>query len=215
MTTADLYDYIVKPGECLASIAARLERTMESLWDLPENSELKQKRADPYVLAPGDVVRVPKVPGVGFEVRAGERHVFQRRATHIDFELAVSLDDEPRANLGFSLFVDGAQTPITGKTDAAGVVRVRIPAKARRGVLEFEDGRCRLQLHLGELDPFDTVAGVQGRLRALGHYFGELDGELGPYTTRAIRHFQRKAGLPTSGSIDAATTAAIRTAYGR
>lgn len=216
MPAPTLTEHIVKSGECLASIAAACRETVESLWDHPANAELRALRSDPYVLAPGDRVMVPKPAPTTFVLQTGQRHVFRRRATHTDFEVAATLNGTPRADLDFTLTLDGdTANPIVGTSDADGVVRARIPAQAKRGVIEFADGRGRLAFEFGELDPFDTVAGVQGRLRDLGLYFADVDGVIGPYTTRALREFQKSRGLAVTGHADDPTKAALRTAYGR
>jgi N-acetylmuramoyl-L-alanine amidase len=212
----DLVEHLVAAGDCIASIAARVGRSIQEIWDLDANRELRELRADPYVLAPGDRVKLPKAPPRGFVVTPGQRHVFRRRGTHVDFELTASLNKKPRANLGFTLVVDGdALHPIEGQTDSEGTLRTRIPARAREGRLTFSDGRCPMKLRFGMLDPIDTTSGVQARLHALAYYYRPIDGAAGPYTARALRNFQRDRGLPLTGVADDATKAALREAYGR
>jgi hypothetical protein len=215
-TTPEFTEHIVKAGECLASIAAACRETVASLWNLPENAALRQLRGDPYVLAPGDRVMVPKpVPAI-FVLQTGQRHVFRRAATHADFQVAVRFNGEPRADLDFTLVVDGdAAHPIEGRTDGDGVVRAKVPATATRGVIEFSDGRGRFAFAFGQLDPIDTMSGVQGRLRDLGLYFASVDGVYGPHTATALREFQKSRGLAVTGHADDPTKAALRAAYGR
>src|SRR4051794_9964588 len=59
----------------------------------------------------------------------------------------------------------------------------------------------------------DTAA-LQVALRARGLYTGTVDGERGPATTRAIKRFQRRAGLPVDGVAGPATRKALGR-YGR
>jgi hypothetical protein len=159
---------------------------------------------------------LPKRQARGFVVSPGQRHVFRRRGTYVDFELTASINKTPRANLGFALVVDGdTDHPIEGQTDSEGTLRTWIPARAREGLLTWSDGRCPMKLRFGMLDPIDTVAGVQARLHALAYYYRPIDGVAGPYTARALRNFQRDKGLPLTGLPDDATKAALREAYGR
>src|SRR3954463_11755901 len=58
------------------------------------------------------------------------------------------------------------------------------------------------------------VAALQVALRARGLYKGTVDGERGPATTRAIKRFQRRAGLPVDGAAGPATRKALGR-YGR
>ena len=55
----DMPNHTVVQGECLSSIAAKAGFTVDALWNLPENAQLKSTRKDPNVLYPGDVVFVP------------------------------------------------------------------------------------------------------------------------------------------------------------
>jgi murein DD-endopeptidase MepM/ murein hydrolase activator NlpD len=59
----------------------------------------------------------------------------------------------------------------------------------------------------------DTAA-LQVALRARGLYKGTVDGERGPATTRAIKRFQRRAGLSVDGVAGPATRKALGR-YGR
>lgn len=216
MAKTRVIEHVVRAGECVASIAASARTSLEALWTLPDNAELRQTRDDPYVLAPGDRVQVPVAEGQKHVLATGMRHVFRRIATHTDFQLTVTLAGRPRADLGFVLVLDGDEAhTIEGTTDDAGVVRARIPATARTGVLRFADGRGALSFGLGELDPLDTMAGVQGRLRDLGYYGHAVDGDWGPHTARALRNFQRTHALPITGRADDDTIASLRARYGR
>jgi Transglycosylase SLT domain/Putative peptidoglycan binding domain len=62
-------------------------------------------------------------------------------------------------------------------------------------------------------------AGLQVALRAWGVYLGPVDGIVGPQTARAVRAFQRRAGLPVDGIAGKSTRRALgrlgRPLYGR
>jgi murein DD-endopeptidase MepM/ murein hydrolase activator NlpD len=60
---------------------------------------------------------------------------------------------------------------------------------------------------LGAGNP-DTAA-LQVALRARGLYTGTVDGESSPATTRAVKRFQRRAGLPADGVAGPATRKAL------
>jgi len=51
---------------------------------------------------------------------------------------------------------------------------------------------------------------VQERLQAAGFAPGPLDGRLGPQTRAALRHYQQRKGLRTTGSPDPQTLKALR-----
>lgn len=50
---------------------------------------------------------------------------------------------------------------------------------------------------------------AQIRLRQLGYYRGPIDGDIGPFTSRAISRFQRDQRLPITGWLDARTLRAL------
>lgn len=54
-----------------------------------------------------------------------------------------------------------------------------------------------------------SVREIQTRMRALGYFPGEIDGEAGPRTETAVFAFQRQNGIAATGTIDAATSRAI------
>lgn len=51
----------------------------------------------------------------------------------------------------------------------------------------------------------DNLKLVQERLKAEGMYAGPVDGELNAQTEAALRHYQEKQGIPSSGAVDEAT----------
>jgi peptidoglycan hydrolase-like protein with peptidoglycan-binding domain len=61
------------------------------------------------------------------------------------------------------------------------------------------------------LAPSGRVAAAQVALRAHGYYAGPVDGLAGPITSRAVRAYQRRAGLAADGVVGPMT----RTAFGR
>lgn len=215
MSERSFLEHVIRPGECLASLAAKLRATVDEIWKLEENAALREQRRDPYVLAPGDRVMVPAPSTGGVRVIAGQRHVFQVQTSYADFQVRVDRNGKPRANAAYKLVIDGGAFEIEGVSDDQGVVRARIPASAKRGVVEFADGRGRVVFELGALEPWDTVRGVQGRLRDLGYYLGEVDGILGPRSARALRRFQQDQRLEPTGKADDATKLALRSKFGR
>jgi Putative peptidoglycan binding domain len=206
--------HVVKQGECISSIAENAGHCWETLWDDPANAELRQARRDPNVLLPGDRVHVPPLREK-WEPRPTEmRHRFRRRGWPEIFRVRVLRDDEPRGNQPYRLTVDGRET--TGTTDANGNVAAPIAPDARRAVLLVgtEPDVDRYEFTLGAIDPIEALSGVQGRLKNLGFDCGPIDGVWGPRSEAALRQYQMKRGLETTGQPDAATRQKLKEDYG-
>ena len=64
--------------------------------------------------------------------------------------------------------------------------------RANEGKLKFgaEDSQIEYDLTFSHLDPIDEVSGIQGRLKNLNLYHGEIDGDNGPKTKEAIEVFK-------------------------
>jgi Putative peptidoglycan binding domain len=58
--------------------------------------------------------------------------------------------------------------------------------------------------------PSAAVETLQKQLGQLNYYEGPVDGLMGPQTTAAITYLQRDAGLPQTGTMNAATQAALQ-----
>jgi N-acetylmuramoyl-L-alanine amidase len=51
--------HVVREGECLASIAFENGFFPDTIWRHADNSALKERRENPNVLQPGDVLFIP------------------------------------------------------------------------------------------------------------------------------------------------------------
>jgi len=205
-------EHTVSQGECFSSIAKEYGFLEQTLWNHPANAELKNKRENPNVLLPGDVVTIPDRQSGEEQASTEQKHVYKARGERIKFNLRVLQNDKPIANENYTLVVDGEQ--IEGTTDGDGWVRQPIKADAAKGKLVFARIKHEQELLFGYLDPIDEVTGVQGRLRNLGHYPGEVDGAADGLTETALLGFQHKYGLAETGKPDDATKAKLKEIHG-
>lgn len=198
--------YVVRAGDCIESIAYKHGLFWETIWNHPNNQELRAANRDPNALLPGDRVFVPEIQS---KKEAGEtklRHRFRRKGVPSKLRIAFKdEDDKPRAGIPYVLEIDGVL--ISGKTNDAGVVEHSISPDAKTGklILKCEDGKEEYELKLGHIDPIDEVSGVKERLTNLGFECGPWDGEFGPVLEEAIRAFQKKYGLTITGELDEQT----------
>ena len=207
-------DYVVQAGECLESIAVVHGFFWQTLWDLPENADLKRVREDPMVLRAGDRITIPELR-LKHEQRATEaRHRFRRKSVPAKMRIRFLDDDVPLSGVSYTVKIDGRVQQ--GRTDADGFIEFLIPPDAKQGTVELKDGEeTRLYtLQLGQLDPHDSVAGVQHRLSNLGFYTGPIDGKKSGELQQAISDFQMAHALEVDGMLNDSTCEAIRDAHG-
>lgn len=191
----------VKTGESLPSIAHRYGFTLwETVYNIPENSELKKKRPNPYVLYAGDEVVIPDKELGEETISTDQRHRFKLLGKPSIFRLVLRDDDDaPIADEPWVLHIRGIDDQ-SGTTAANGLVEAKVPVSVRKGILEALGDEFILQF--GQLNPVARVTGVQQRLNNLGYPAGAVDGDVGKKTRKALLDFQVKEGLETTGDPD-------------
>jgi hypothetical protein len=197
----------------MASIADNYGFFWQTLWNLPENADLKQKRKNPNILLAGDIVAIPD-KRFKEEVRATDKtYRFQRKGIPSRFRMRLLDGGKPRSGLSYSCEIDGRSTE--GKTDEEGEVSFAVAPGAKAGILRVVDGDNTEEyaLTFGELDPIDEVTGIQQRLSNLG-YDCETTGELDEQTLDALSEFRADGDLAESDSIDGELRSALASAHG-
>ena len=207
-------NYIVKDGDCTESIAFERGLFWKKVWDHSKNFNLREKRKDPNVLFPGDVVFVPEKEEKQEPGATEQRHRFKRKGIPSSFNIQVFSNGEPRGNQQYILDIDGVQK--VSQTDKEGWIRTRIPPNARSGRIIFTKGNFReiVNLKLGHLDPVDEITGLQQRLSNLGFDCIVEKGTLGPHTKEALKKFQKKNSLPETGEVNDATRVKLKAEHG-
>lgn len=203
----------IEAGDCLTSIAHARGFDPATIWDHPDNAELKQLRHTPQALLPGDRLVVPELEEKEESVQTDSVARFQLNVGPVKLRLRLTRHGEARADEPYELcFAD--IDPLCGSTDGEGWIDEVIPAHATRATLVLRDGEEQYTLNIGHLDPHDSPSGIQQRLRALGYYLGIVDGDVGDVSAAALRRFQRANDLDVTGEADDATISALRDAYG-
>ena len=195
-------NYQVKQGDCISSIAFEHGFFADTIWNHPSNAELKEKRKDPNVLMPGDVVFVPDLREKTVNRTTNQMHRFQLKNAPALLSLQMFDEDEYRSNQNYELEIDGVKH--TGKTDSEGVLRVSILPNARHGKLIIGPDQAEFDLQFGQVEPPTEIRGVQARLNNLGFECAST-GKIDDDTQRALRGFQRANQLKETGEIDDAT----------
>ena len=102
----------------------------DTIWDHPQNSDLKTLRQDMNVLFPGDSVYVPDKQQRVETAATDKKHKFRRRGVPTRLRLQLFNVETPRADEAYELTIDGAAHQ--GTTDAKGVIELWVPPGAQR-----------------------------------------------------------------------------------
>jgi LysM domain len=199
--------YTVVQGDCFYSIAATYGFPWKVLWNHPDNAALKQKRKDPNVLLPGDVVMVPEKQQKEVSCATDANHPFQLNAMPAKLVLQMlDRNHKPRKGLKYSVSIDGEVH--TGTTDGQGKIDQLIRPDAKKASLVLQDGQDveKYEVSLGHVNPIDDKTGGQQRLENLG-----LKG-MSPKI--ALLWFQKKNGLQQSGELDSQTLTKLKSVHG-
>ena len=201
--------YTVKQGDCIASIAFAHGLFPDTLWDHPDNKEIKDKRKDPNILLPGDTLIIPEKEEKKENCSTEKKHSFRKRGVPAKFKIQLLIEDDPIKNQPYSLFFDGEFGP-EGQTDGNGFVEGSIPPNVKTGkiIVGPPEERLSFSLDFGTLDPLDTDEGILKRLENMGYEAAENPGA-------AIEAFQEKEKLEVTGEIDQATRDRIKEVFGQ
>src|SRR5439155_24351321 len=102
--------HVVSEGDCILSLAESNGLFWETLWDAPQNEDLKSKRKDPNSLLEGDSVFIPDLRKKEVSVQTGASYRFRRKGVPGKLALRVAFGNgEPRANARFELTIDGVE----------------------------------------------------------------------------------------------------------
>jgi len=206
-------NYQVKAGDCISSIAFEQGFFPDTIWNHSNNAVLKEKRKDPNVLMPGDVVFVPDKRLKEVSEPTNQVHKFRYKNTPAKFRIQIMDDNEPRANVPYTLSIDGKIVSNPGdRTTSTGMVICSISPLAREGILVVGEGEemVEYKLAMGYLNPVTNLTGVKQRLRNLGLFNGAIDDNLNQETKDSLQSFQALQNLPTTGEADAATLNKLR-----
>ena len=203
----------VGPDDSILSIAKANGFYWSTVWNHPNNAQLKSLRKDPEVLQEGDEVYVPKAEPKKVPKPNEATHKFKLLGEQAKFKMRLMMMDQPRANEDYILVIDGVIK--TGKTDGNGMIETDIANDAKGGVLKLQGGKEQIPISIGRLDPVDSADGARQRLKALG-YEDVPDPDPDPNQPDdgmphgAIKAFQTKYKLTVNGQLDAPTKAKLQ-----
>jgi len=166
-----------RQGDCIYSIAARAGHLWQTLWDHPENRELRDLRKDPGILLPGDRVFVPPIKVKSLMLESGKRYriVIDGQLVRLRLRMCDG-DGEALAATEYRLSVGRREETVT--TDEEGCLEAQVPACAEKAhLVEVATGESFTVL-LGHMDPTGSPGAVRKRLANLGYHDGGEEGEM-------------------------------------
>ena len=207
-------NHTVKQGDCISSIAYEYGFFPDTIWNHPQNKELKEKRKDPNVLFPGDVVYVPDKRVKEVSKATDQQHRFRYKAGPAYLNLVLLYDGEPLANETYELDVEGVEA--NGVTDGNGRLREPIDPEALNARLFVGEGSERIEyaLRLGRLMPIDTVEGFKCRLHNLDYSVGALDSAISEEFQASLKEFEFDHELDITGKINETNRGKLKEIYG-
>ncbi|HVS70485.1 MAG TPA: peptidoglycan-binding protein [Phycisphaerae bacterium] len=197
--------YKVREGEWAGSIAVEFGYTdwEHDVWMRSENSDLRELRGDPHVLAPGDILFIPPWQDKQAACATAQRHTFQLKAPTEIFRLRI-VDENKIAlkNEQYELTLrydpgGGSYKQANTKTDGSGQLQETIPSTTTVGWLKLPRLKQTIRLRFGYLTPMDLnnkellFRGAQQRLLAIGFNPGPINSDDNASTRGAIKAFQQ------------------------
>jgi hypothetical protein len=212
-----MIQHVVMRGDCLSSIAKQHGfANWQTIYNHPSNSEFREKRPNPNIVYPGDVIEIPGAEDKVVAVQTGVLHSFRLIQPRTVFRILVEdIAGIPLDGAKYELEIEGATK--TGICDGS-VIEMPIADHAETGSLTVRVSEYESyiwDLDLGDMDPVETVEGQQKRLENLGYSPGEIDGLMGPMTKGAIEAFQAdRDELDVDGICGPLTGGALEDAHG-
>src|SRR4051812_40078721 len=142
--------YVVGRGEHLLTVALQFGLEPDAIWNHPKNAELKKTR-EPDVLAPGDVLQIPKPPAPTLSLRHGTSNRYRATVPKVTIRLAFEGPDGPFASEPYELHDLGEV--IKGSTDGSGGVDFEAKVTKRRARIVFPRRHVEHAIEIGGLDP--------------------------------------------------------------
>ena len=211
--------YRVKQGDYLTKIANENGFVdYRTIWDHPQNKQLKDKRKNPNVLAPGDELFIPDKAGKDEEAATDQKHTYVAKTSKNMLRLILEdLYGNPIANAKCELQVEGKVFEIVSGAD--GKIEHEIPATAQNAELVVKEGdtalkNVKLDVKIGHLDPVEGESGQKARLSNLGYYLGRLDVDNPAKFRSAVEEFQCDNGLKVDGDCGPKTQAKLKQVHG-
>ena len=213
-------DYTVQQGDYLAKIAKDFGFSdYRTIWNHPDNSELKSKRKNPNILYPGDKLVIPDRKLREENRAVNKKHTFKKRESRLRLRLVLEdMYEKPIANAQCLLAIDGDFRRI--KTDGQGKIDEPLRPGTTSATLIIQDAAqthlnsVEIPIKIGHLDPLEELSGQRARLKNLGYFPGDVDDKNDPAFVTAVERFQAEHRLTVDGICGPKTQAKLKDVHG-
>jgi hypothetical protein len=210
----EMRPYVVRQGDYLVKLAFVHGFDAEEVWNDAKNDEIRGRREDHNILAPGDIVYLPVKERKGLPIVKGATNKYTATVPRVEVALVFQdsegnpMTKEPCEILGLGSF---GQT--LRETDGDGQLLLKVPVSTRELTIHFPRKNVTHRVLVGDMDPVDGKSGIQKRLQNIGFWHGgpadDGDGDGDVFMQGALRSFQANSGVDSSGVLDDATRQAI------
>src|SRR5947208_516691 len=155
---------VAEKGDCVISIAsANGFADYHTVYDAPENADLRKKRPDPHILVEGDKVFVPDMKPMEITLKAGHTYLIKTKSLWANVELMLN-DPSGNPYKGKKWELRVQDQVYKGVTGDDGAIKQKVPPDAKEGdltlFLDDNDATKKMEwtIDIGGLDPIDTVS---------------------------------------------------------
>ncbi|MCL2449312.1 MAG: peptidoglycan-binding protein [Polyangiaceae bacterium] len=208
--------HVVRSGDHLLKLAARMQFDATEVWNHPDNADLKKARGSTHILKSGDLLYMPEpAPRRWLPVKVGKVNRFVATLPMATMTVTFVSEHGPIAGQACRIRELPEQKGLA--TDAQGNLTFRVPVAVATVTVEWVGREVAYELRVGDLDPVDTRSGVLQRLLNLGFILDfhlDLTTDEDELLRQAIAQFQSSQVLDPTGELNATTIDKLRQAHG-
>ena len=224
--------YKVKQGDTISAIAKKNKVPAKKILD--KNAKTLEARESGDILLTGDELDIPAPEEKDESLKLEATNRFYIDQEHGEIKICFQKYNKPRKNLKYTPFFENSG--ISNKSfslDGNGIALHEIDHDEKIGKIDLkpeEDSGYseeKYTLKIGELDPIDTLSGIQARLKNLGYYFEKAQSfpkssaekpykeeEMDLETKNALAIFQIENELEPTGIFDDKTKEKLKVMHG-
>ena len=135
--SGDMRPYVVRQGDYLAKLAFIHGFDAEEVWNDAKNDEIRGRRVDHNILAPGDIVYFPVKAKEGLPLVKGTANKYKAKVPRALVRISFRASSSQLANARY--VIEGNATPTEGLTTAEGLLELSAPVHVREVRVTFPD----------------------------------------------------------------------------